>query len=39
VIATSGGIYSAVGGFWTQAALFWGAAVVLATMTVWSYKK
>jgi hypothetical protein len=39
VIATGGGIYSAIGGLWTQAALFWGAAVVLAAMTVRSYRK
>ena len=39
VIATGGGIYSATGGLWTQAALFWAATVVLAAMTVWSYRR
>lgn len=39
VIATGGGIYSATGGLWKQAALFFGAAVVLAAMTIRSYRK
>jgi hypothetical protein len=39
VIATGGGIYAATGRLWTQAALFFGAAVVLAAMTIWSYRK
>ena len=39
VIATGAGIYAAVGGLWTQAALFWLAAIALAAMTIWSYRK
>ncbi|MDQ5821708.1 MAG: hypothetical protein M3540_09720 [Actinomycetota bacterium] len=39
VIATAGGIYAAVGGLWTQAAIFFGAAVVLGGLTFWSYRK
>ena len=39
VIATGAGIYAAIGELWTQAALFFGAAVVLGALTVWSYRK
>ena len=39
VLATSAGIFAAVGWLWMQAALFWAAAVALAAMTVWSYRK
>ena len=39
VLATTAGIFAAVGGLWTQAALFWAAAVALAAMTIWSYRK
>jgi len=39
VLATSAGIFAAVAGLWTQAALFWAAAVALAAMTIWSYRK
>lgn len=39
VIATGGGIFAASGGLWKQAALFFGAAIVLIAVTVWSYRK
>jgi len=39
VLATTAGIFAAVGGLWAQAALFWAAAVALAAMTIWSYRK
>ena len=38
-IATGGGIYAATGRLWTQAGLFFGAAVVLAAMTIRSYRR
>ena len=39
VLATTAGIFAAVGGLWAQAALFFGAAVVLGATTVWSYRR
>lgn len=39
LIATVAGLYAAVGNLWTQSALFFGAAVVLTAMTIWSYRK
>jgi hypothetical protein len=38
VLATTAGIFAAVGGLWAQAALFFGAAVVLGAVTVRSYR-
>jgi hypothetical protein len=39
VLATTAGIFAAVASLWVQAALFFGAAVVLAAVTIWSYRK
>jgi hypothetical protein len=39
VLATTAGIFAAVGKLWMQAALFFGAAVVLAAVTIRSYRK
>ena len=39
LIATVAGMSAAIGNLWTQAALFFGAAVALAAMTIWSYRK
>ena len=39
VLATTAGIFAAVGKLWMQAALFFGAAVVLAVVTIRSYRK
>ena len=39
VLATSAGIFAAVGGLWTQTALFSAAAVVLLGVTIWSYRR
>ena len=38
VLATTAGIFAAVGGLWAQAALFFGAAVVLGAVTLRSYR-
>ena len=38
VLATTAGIFAAVGGLWAQAALFFGAATVLAAVTIRSYR-
>ena len=37
VLATTAGVFAAVGGLWAQAALFWAAAVALGVVTVLSY--
>ena len=39
VLATTAGIFAAVDALWAQAALFFGAAVVLAVVTIRSYRK
>ena len=39
VLATTAGIFAAVAQLWAQAALFFGAALVLAVVTVRSYRK
>ena len=39
VLATTAGIFAAVGGLWAQAALFFGAAVVLGAVTIRSYRR
>ena len=39
VLATTAGIFAAVGGLWAQAALFFGAAIVLGGVTIRSYSK
>ena len=38
VLATTAGIFAAVAGLWMQAALFFGAALVLAVVTIRSYR-
>ena len=38
VLATTAGIFAAVAQLWAQAALFFGAAVVLAIVTIRSYR-
>ena len=39
VLATTAGIFAAVAQLWAQAALFFGAALVLAVVTIRSYRK
>jgi hypothetical protein len=39
VLATTAGIFAAVAQLWAQAALFFGAALVLAVATIRSYRK
>jgi hypothetical protein len=38
VLATTAGIFAAVGGLWAQATLFWAAAFVLAVVTIRSHR-
>lgn len=39
VLATTAGIFAAVASLWAQAALFFGAALVLGVVTIRSYSK